>query len=149
MQQSRTRPARALLDLGIAVTRLVRAHAAHARPAGLTLVEFRALSLVNSTPDLLLKDLATLMGLTSATVSRLAARLVRRGLLRRRTDRADRRAVNFRLTTRGVRALHDATAAVEAVLASRIKELPREEQRALVRLSRRVIAELSRSGHAP
>jgi DNA-binding MarR family transcriptional regulator len=148
MQQSRSRPARALLDLGIAVTRLVRAHAAHARPAGLTLVEFRALSLVDSAPDLLLKELATLMGLTPATVSRLAARLVRRGLLRRRTDRADRRAVNFRLTPRGLRALHDATDAVEAVLASRLRRLPAGEQRALVRLSRRVVADLSRPGQA-
>jgi DNA-binding MarR family transcriptional regulator len=88
------------------------------------------------------------MGLTPATVSRLAARLVRRGLLRRRTDRADRRAVNFRLTPRGLRALHDATDAVEAVLASRLRRLPAGEQRALVRLSRRVVADLSRPGQA-
>ena len=38
MQLSARRPAPALLDLGIAITRLVRTHAARTRPAGLTLV---------------------------------------------------------------------------------------------------------------
>jgi DNA-binding MarR family transcriptional regulator len=143
MQPSSSPAATALLDLGIAVTRLVRGHAARARTAGLTLVELRALGLVDADPGLLLKDLAAPMGLTPATVSRLAARLVRHGLLARTADRHDSRAANFRLSRKGAAALRRARAALEAVLDARIAGLSGADRAALLRLTRRLLPHLA------
>ena len=139
MQQSPDRPSAVLLELGIAVTRVVRRHAALARPAGLTLVEFRALSVADGYPGLHLKDLALLMGLTPATVSRLAARLVRRGLLQRKSVPEDRRVVRFTLSGKGSAALASARRAAEAVLDARLAGISRQERRDLARLTRRLL----------
>jgi DNA-binding MarR family transcriptional regulator len=143
MQQSPDRPSAALLELGIAVTRVVRRHAALARPAGLTLVEFRALSVVDGYPGLHLKDLALLMGLTPATVSRLAARLVRRGLLQRKSVPQDRRVVRFTLSGKGSAALASARRAAEAVLDARLAGISGQERRDLARLTRRLLPRLA------
>jgi DNA-binding MarR family transcriptional regulator len=143
MQQSPDRPSAALLELGIAITRVVRRHAALARPAGLTLVEFRALSVADGYPGLHLKDLALLMGLTPATVSRLAARLVRRGLLQRKSVPEDRRAVRFTLSGKGSATLASARRAAEAVLDARLADISRQERRDLARLTRRLLPRLA------
>jgi DNA-binding MarR family transcriptional regulator len=143
MQQSPDRPSAALLELGIAITRVVRRHAALARPAGLTLVEFRALSVADGYPGLHLKDLALLMGLTPATVSRLAARLVRRGLLQRKSVPEDRRAVRFTLSGKGSATLASARRAAEAVLDARLADISHQERRDLARLTRRLLPRLA------
>jgi DNA-binding MarR family transcriptional regulator len=146
MQLSARRPAPALLDLGIAVTRLVRTHAARTRPAGLTLVELRALGAVDADPGLLLKDLALVMGLTPATTSRLAARLVRRELVDRHADPADARAARFRLTRTGAAALARALRTLEAVLDTRLAGLSAADRQAIVRVARRVLPALALHG---
>ncbi len=122
-QSSRRGSAVALLELGIALTRLIRAQVVRSRAAGLTLVEFRALSAVDAAPGLPLKELALLMGLTPATVSRLAERLVRRGLLRRRPDAGDRRRALFRLTRKGAGVLTAARRDIEIMLDARLEGL--------------------------
>ncbi|HVT47630.1 MAG TPA: MarR family transcriptional regulator [Vicinamibacterales bacterium] len=143
MQLSARRPAPALLDLGIAITRLVRTHAARTRPAGLTLVELRALGAVDADPDLLLKDLALVMGLTPATTSRLAARLVRHGLVERRADPSDARAARVRLSRRGAAALGRALRTLEAVIDARLTGLDAADRRAIVRIAERVLPALA------
>jgi DNA-binding MarR family transcriptional regulator len=134
--------AAALLELGTAVTRLVRAHAARARPAGLTLAEIRALGTVEGAPGLILKELAALMGLTPATTSRLAERLVRRGLLTRRAASKDRRRVRFRLTPAGGRALGAARQEIVQVLAGRLSVVTAADARSLAHLTRLIVPAL-------
>jgi DNA-binding MarR family transcriptional regulator len=69
----------------------------------LTLQQFRALTILheegpqNSTP------LAAALGIAPSTLTRLADRLVRDGLIRREADPADRRAVILSETSRGAR----------------------------------------------
>ena len=136
----------ALLDLGIAVTRLVRAEVVRSRATGLTLVEFRALSITEVSPALPLKDMALYMGLTPATVSRLAKRLVRRGLLRRHADAADRRRTLFRLSGAGARALASARRVIEGLLEERLDGLTLSELAELRRVSRSLLPRLDTNG---
>lgn len=147
-RSSRRASAVALLDLGIAVTRLVRAEVVRSRATGLTLVEFRALSIAEASPALPLKDMALYMGLTPATVSRLAQRLVRRGLLRRHPDAADRRRTLFRLSESGARALASGRRVIEGLLEARLDGLSRSEQAELRRVSRTLLPRLDTNGSA-
>jgi DNA-binding MarR family transcriptional regulator len=146
MQLSARGPAPALLDLGIAVTRLVRTQAARTRPAGLTLVDLRALGAVDADPDLLLKDLALVMGLTPATTSRLAARLVRHKLIERHADPHDARAARFRLSRAGAASLARALRTLEAVIDTRIAGLDAADRRAIVRIANRILPALVHHG---
>jgi DNA-binding MarR family transcriptional regulator len=144
MQQSSRRiAATALLELGIAVTRLVRAEVARSRATGLTLVEVRALSIAEAMPALPLKDLALYMGLTPATVSRLAKRLVRRGLLRRHADAADRRRALFRPSRKGSAALVAARRDIETLLELRLEGLAADQLAELRRVSRMLLPRLA------
>jgi DNA-binding MarR family transcriptional regulator len=147
MQQSpRRASAVALLELGIAVTRLVRAEVVHSRATRLTLVEFRALSVTEASPALPLKDLALFMGLTPATVSRLAKRLVRRGLLRRLPDADDRRRTLFRLSGAGARALVAARRVIQQLLEERLDGLSPAQLAELRRVSRDLLPRLAPDG---
>jgi DNA-binding MarR family transcriptional regulator len=83
------------------------------------------------------------MGLTPATVSRLAARLVRRGLLQRKSVPEDRRAVRFTLSGKGSATLASARRAAEAVLDARLADISRQERRDLARLTRRLLPRLA------
>lgn len=140
----------ALLELGIAVTRLVRSEVVRSRATGLTLVEFRALSVTEASPALPLKDLALFMGLTPATVSRLAKRLVRRGLLRRLPDAVDGRRALFRLSEAGARTLGAARRVIEQLLEERLDDLPPAQLAELRRVSRLLLPRLDPNrGHHP
>ena len=66
--------AAALLELGTAVTRLVRAHAARARPAGLTLAEIRALGAARQE---IVQLLASRLSVVTAADARSLAHLTR------------------------------------------------------------------------
>lgn len=142
-QSSRRTSATALLELGIAVTRLVRAEVARSRATGLTLVEVRALSIAEAMPALPLKDLALYMGLTPATVSRLAKRLVRRGLLRRHPDAGDRRRALFRPSRKGRAALVAARRDIETLLQLRLEGLAADQLAELRRVSRMLLPRLA------
>jgi DNA-binding MarR family transcriptional regulator len=76
------------------------------RREGLTIPHFRALIFVRHNPSGSLSELAEHIGLSLPAASRLVAVLVRRGLMDRRPQRADRRFVALMLTARG-RALVD------------------------------------------
>jgi DNA-binding MarR family transcriptional regulator len=72
-----------------------------------TLTQYRSLVVLASRGPQSVAALADELGVTPSTVSRLSDRLVRKGLIRRREDRRDRRAVRLALTPAG-RALVDA-----------------------------------------
>src|ERR1700742_1567627 len=66
-----------------------------------TLTQYRSLVVLASRGPQSSAALADELGVTPSTVSRLCDRLVRKGLVRRREDRRDRRAVRLALTPAG------------------------------------------------
>ena len=72
-----------------------------------TLTQYRSLVVLASRGPQSVAAMADELGVMPSTVSRLCDRLVRKGLVRRREDRRDRRAVRLMLTPAG-RALVDA-----------------------------------------
>lgn len=66
-----------------------------------TLTQYRSLVVLASRGPQGVASLAQALGVTPPTASRLCERLVRKGLVRRRTDRHDRRQVRVALTASG------------------------------------------------
>ncbi|HVW45511.1 MAG TPA: MarR family transcriptional regulator [Solirubrobacterales bacterium] len=83
-----------------------------------TLTQYRSLVVLGSRGPQGVAALAEEIAVTPPTASRLCDRLVRKGLVRRREDRHDRRAVRLELTAAGRRL-------VDAVTARRREEIGR------------------------
>jgi DNA-binding MarR family transcriptional regulator len=75
-----------------------------------------------------LGELAAHLGVTLSTMSLQVERLVRRGYVIRRRDRADRRALSLRLTESGVRVKRAQTVLDPPRVASLLGRLTREER---------------------
>lgn len=94
----------AVLDAVLAASRALVAMAARSlADAGeeVTLTQYRSLVVLASRGAQDLASLAGALAVTAPTASRLVERLVRKGLVRRRTDRHDRRQVRIALTETG------------------------------------------------
>jgi len=97
-----------------------------------TLTQYRSLVVLASRGAQSVAALAEELTVTPSTASRLCDRLVRKGLVRRREDRRDRRAVRVALTPEG-RALVDAvTARRRAEIARLLEQVPADAQRSMV-----------------
>lgn len=97
-----------------------------------TLTQYRTLVVLASRGPQHLGGLATAVGVTPATATRMCDRLVRKGLIRRRVEPENRRQLRVALTERG-RALVDAVTErrrqeIERILA----EIPFDQQVLLV-----------------
>ncbi|MGH9081852.1 MAG: MarR family winged helix-turn-helix transcriptional regulator [Acidimicrobiales bacterium] len=75
-----------------------------------TLTQYRSLVVLGSRGPQGVAALAEALDVTPPTASRLCDRLVRKGLVRRRTDRHDRRQVRVALTASGRRLVDTVTA---------------------------------------
>jgi DNA-binding MarR family transcriptional regulator len=97
-----------------------------------TLTQYRSLVVLASRGPQSVAALAEVVAVTPPTASRLCDRLVRKGLIRRRVDRRDRRAVRLALTPAG-RGLVDAvTARRRDEIARLLESVPVDAQRSLV-----------------
>jgi DNA-binding MarR family transcriptional regulator len=97
-----------------------------------TLTQYRTLVVLASRGPQNLAGLAEAVGVTPATATRMCDRLVRKDLIRRRTERDDRRHLRVMLTEKG-RALVDAVTARRRREIERIvSEIPPEEQVVLI-----------------
>src|ERR1017187_2248394 len=97
-----------------------------------TLTQYRTLVVLASRGPQNLAGLADAVGVTPATATRMCDRLVRTDLIRRRTERDDRRQLRVALTTRG-RSLVDAVTGRRRQEITRIiNEIPVEQQVVLV-----------------
>lgn len=114
------------------------------RRCSLTVTEFDALFALRLHPagEPRISDLLAAVPLSQPALSRLVARLERRGLLCREPVPSDARAAHLRLTPAGVSLLDDAAAiharVVHAAFASRFSQ---EEQASLLRILGRIAAE--------
>jgi DNA-binding MarR family transcriptional regulator len=97
-----------------------------------TLTQYRTLVVLASRGPQNLAGLADAVGVTPATATRMCDRLVRKDLIRRRTERDDRRQLRVALTARG-RSLVDAvTVRRRQEIARIMSEIPVEQQVVLV-----------------
>ena len=97
-----------------------------------TLTQYRTLVVLASRGPQNLAGLAEAVGVTPATATRMCDRLVRKDLIRRRTERDDRRQLRVALTARG-RSLVDAvTGRRRQEIARIMSEIPAEQQAILV-----------------
>jgi DNA-binding MarR family transcriptional regulator len=97
-----------------------------------TLTQYRTLVVLASRGPQSLGGLASAVGVTPATATRMCDRLVRKGLISRRNERGDRRQLRVMLTAAG-RALVDATTERRReAIKSIIDQIPDREQVVLV-----------------
>jgi DNA-binding MarR family transcriptional regulator len=126
----------AVVETGLAVSRLVRAQLRSRRPGGLTLPELRALAFVNADPACNPSQLAEYLMLTRPAVTRLLDGLVGRKLVSRRPDPGDRRRLRLALTRAGRAHLETVYATARSVVAERLGALSPADRRAVERAMR-------------
>jgi DNA-binding MarR family transcriptional regulator len=96
-----------------------------------TIAQYRALVVLASRGPRRMVDLAAALGVTPSTAGRMCDRLVRKGLIRRHRDRADRRAVQVSITTAGKQVVDQATARRRELIAGILAKLPAGQQPAI------------------
>ncbi|HVC13605.1 MAG TPA: MarR family winged helix-turn-helix transcriptional regulator [Acidimicrobiales bacterium] len=97
-----------------------------------TLTQYRSLVLLASRGPQGIASLADSLGVTPPTASRLCDRLVRKGLVRRRTDRNDRRQVRVALTEAGRRLVDIVTDRRRREIAILLNAVPEDARRSVV-----------------
>ena len=97
-----------------------------------TLTQYRTLVVLASCGPQNLSGLAEAVGVTPATATRMCDRLVRKKLVRRRTERDDRRQLRVMLTTKGRSLVDDVTDRRRKEIARIMNEIPAAELAVLV-----------------
>jgi DNA-binding MarR family transcriptional regulator len=120
-----------VLDAVVTASRVLVAMAARSlADAGeeVTLTQYRSLVVLGSRGPQGVAALAEAVAVTPPTASRLVDRLVRKGLVRRRTDRQDRRQVRIALTEAGRRLVDRVTERRRHEIAQLLTSIPAEVQ---------------------
>jgi DNA-binding MarR family transcriptional regulator len=97
-----------------------------------TLTQYRSLVVLASRGPQGIAALADALAVTPPTASRLCERLVRKGLVRRRTDRSDRRQVRVALTEAGRRLVDVVTERRRQEIARLLQAVPEDARRSVV-----------------
>jgi len=105
-----------------------------------TLTQYRTLVILASRGPQNLAALAEAVAVTPPTASRLCERLVRKGLVRRRTDRNDRRQARIALSEAGQTLVDAVTVRRRQEITDLLASIPAEEQRSVVAALRRLSA---------
>lgn len=137
-----------VLETSMLVMRAVRRELGRHRPHGLSVTQLRGLASVDARPDSSLSEMASFVGLTLPATSRLAAGLVRRGLLSQRVARGDRRRTALRLTAPGRVALRGARRLTVAYMSGLMSRLSAAERSEVAHAMRRVQPLLSSPPHS-
>ncbi len=130
-----------IVDAVLSASRVLVAIAARSlADAGeeVTLTQYRALVVLASRGPQGVAALADVLAVTPPTASRLCDRLVRKGLVRRRTERHDRRQVRMTLSESGRRLVDAVTARRRVELALLLDAISTEEQRSVAAALRRL-----------
>lgn len=99
-----------------------------------TLAQYRALVVLGSKGPQRVASLADALGVTPPTATRMCDRLVRKGLIRRRTSRQDRRQVHLALTPVGRELIDEVTRRRREEIARLLASVPAEDQLAMIEL---------------
>jgi len=133
----------AVVDAVLTASRVLVAIAARSlADAGeeVTLTQYRSLVLLASRGPQGIAALAEAVGVTAPTASRLCERLVRKGLVRRRIDRRDRRQVRIALTGAGRELVDAVTANRRTQIADLLSSMPATDRAQVVAALRRLAA---------
>jgi DNA-binding MarR family transcriptional regulator len=124
-----------LVDAVLSASRVLVAVAARSI-AGMgddvTLPQYRTLVVLASRGPQSLAGLAEAIGVTSATATRMCDRLVRKGLIRRRTERDDRRQLRVGLTPQGRELVETVTHKRRQEIAHIVQDIPMDERAIVV-----------------
>ena len=96
-----------------------------------TIAQYRALVVLASRGPQRMVDLAAALAVTPSTAGRMCDRLLRKGMIRRHRDRADRRAVQVSITPAGRQVVDQATARRRELIAAILAKLPSRQQPAI------------------
>jgi DNA-binding MarR family transcriptional regulator len=123
-----------ILDAVVTASRVLVAMAARSLAdvgEEVTLTQYRSLVVLASRGPQGVASLAEAVAVTPPTASRLVDRLVRKGLVRRRTDRHDRRQVRLGLTEAGRRLVDVVTERRRVEIAQLLTSIDPEVQRSM------------------
>ncbi len=124
-----------MVDAVLSASRVLVAIAARSlADAGedVTLTQYRSLVVLASRGPQTVAELADLLAVTPPTASRLCDRLVKKGLIRRRAGRHDRRQVHIALTETGRELIDAVTVRRRREIAELLASIPPETQRSVV-----------------
>ena len=102
---------------------VLRAHSRSASSPELSIPQFRALAFVGRTEGGMLCDVASFLGLTPPSASKLIDGLVAKRLLLRHAGTTDRRSISLSLTAAGRRIYERAVQSAEKFLADHLSQL--------------------------
>ncbi len=119
--------AKAILRVVPLVMQTVRTEMRASRTIPISVPQFRALHFVGRHSDASLSDVATHVGVTLPSMSRLVDGLVERKLIARRGHAGDRRRLTLRLTGRGQKLVQTAYEFTESMISSRLSSLDAED----------------------
>jgi DNA-binding MarR family transcriptional regulator len=130
-----TTPSSEVVDGVLTASRALVAVAARSLAAAgedVTLAQYRALVVLAAHGPQRVADLAAALTVTPATATRMCDRLVRKRLITRRTERADRRQVQIALTQRGRDLVDLVTERRRQEIAEIVARIPARQQHVLV-----------------
>ncbi|MDA8322047.1 MAG: MarR family winged helix-turn-helix transcriptional regulator [Actinomycetota bacterium] len=99
-----------------------------------TVPQYRALVVLASQGPQRVLSLAEALAVTPSTATRMCDRLVRKGLLRRRASRTDRREVRLTLTPAGQSLVDQVTRRRRAEISRILAKIPRADQETIVEM---------------
>lgn len=85
-----------------------------------------------------MNDLSSAMGLANSTTTRVVDELVRKGLVRRKSDNADRRVVKVELTVRGQELWRTLDRELQSFFGAALKEISEDERPSIIHSLERV-----------
>lgn len=129
------------------IVRSIKRHFQHVQDAtGLSGSQLWCLSAVHASPGVRVTQLARALGIQQATCSNLVETLERRGLIERRRDPSDQRAVTLYLSPEGSRLARCAPEPVSGILPDALSRLDPDALQELNALLERVIALMGTTG---
>ena len=115
-------------------------HDLYAGPFGLTVTQWRVMAALGRFAPLTASDVGQRIVMDKVAVSRAVTGLMKRGLVERATDKADRRRASLRLSSRG-RAMHGRIVPIALAFEARLYQaLNAEEARVFNTLADRLFA---------
>jgi DNA-binding MarR family transcriptional regulator len=130
-----------LVDAVLSASRVLVAVAARSIAGvgdDVTLPQYRTLVVLASRGPQSLAGLAEAIGVTSATATRMCDRLVRKGLIRRRSERDDRRQIRVGLTAQGRDLVETVTNKRRQEIAHIVQDIPMDERAIVVQALNRL-----------
>ena len=115
--------ARKLLDVVPLIMQDIRSEMRRRRSVDLTVPQFRTLAFVHRNKGTSLWEVASHMGLTPPSTSRLVDGLIARGLMARKDHPADRRRIRLTVTGHGMAILEASTQGTLSYLANKLSGL--------------------------